>query len=227
MTGTVVGYDPGGNGKHGLAWATVEDGHVVSVATHTHTSAEDVVRSILGSERPLVGLGVDTLTCWSTSAGGWRPADRWLRGFYRHVRNAIVAPNALFGAMSVNGMAVLMAVRQAFPDIFVTETHPKILYYSQFNEPYDYDGPNASVMDGHLSHLLGVCVATRDEHQWDAAISVLPVVRGRRGSWQDLHARPTHPNERLVHPCGKTVYMWPENERRSGLPAKAPQARGT
>ena len=37
--------------------------------------------------------------------------------------------------MSVNGMAVLLAVRQAFPDIFVTETHPKVLCYALLEEP--------------------------------------------------------------------------------------------
>ena len=129
MTGTVVGYDPGGNGKHGFARATVRDGEIVCVTTKTLQTAEDVVRSILGGEKPL-GLGVDTLTCWSTGRSGWRPADCWLRQRYPAVKKAIVAPNSLFGAMSVNGMAVLLTVRQAFPGIFVTETHPKVLYYA-------------------------------------------------------------------------------------------------
>ena len=67
MTGTVVGYDPGGNGKHGFARATVRDGEIVCVTTKTLQTAEDVVRSILGGEKPL-GLGIDTLTCWALVA---------------------------------------------------------------------------------------------------------------------------------------------------------------
>ena len=35
MTGTVIGYDPGGNRKHGVARATVRDGDIVNVTTKT------------------------------------------------------------------------------------------------------------------------------------------------------------------------------------------------
>lgn len=125
--------------------------------------------------------------------------------------------------MSVNGMAVLVAVRQAFPDIYITETHPKVLYYESFGERYDYRCLHASDMDDHLSQLLGVNVKPQNEHEWDAAISVFPVVRGLQGLCQrDLHALPTNPDERLVQPCGKTVYMWPEKERHWGGPATTP-----
>ena len=213
MTGTVVGYDPGGNGKHGLALATVRKGKIDRLITKTCGTVEDVLVAIL--EKPLLGLGIDTLTCWSTGHSGLRPADRWLRCRYRDVKKAVVAPNSLRGAMSVNGMAVLLAVRQAFPNICVTETHPKVLYYARFKEPYNYEGPNASVMNERLNRLLGVDLAPenepRNEHEWDAAISILAVVHGIDGSWpNDLHARPADPGERLVHPCGKTAYVWPE-----------------
>ena len=211
MTGTVVGYDPGGNCKHGLARATVRDGDIVSVTTETLPTVEDVVASILDIETPL-GLGIDTLTCWSTGCSGWRPADRWLRQrcYPADVKNSVLAPNSLRGAMSVNGMAVLVAVRQAFPGIFVTETHPKVLYYALFKKCYDYKGPNTSVMNKCLSRLLDVDVAPQNAHEWDAAISILPVVRRLHGSWEcDLHALPTDSHEQLVHPCGRTAYVWP------------------
>ena len=132
------------------------------------------------AEHPL-GFGVDTLTCWATGPSGWRPADRWLRQRYRDVQNSVAAPNSLYGAMSLGGMASLVVVRQAFPDIFITETHPKVLYYTQFNERYDYNGPNTSVMNKRLSQLLAVDVAPQNEHEWDAAISILAVVRGLHG----------------------------------------------
>ena len=210
MTGTVVGYDPGGNRKHGLAQATVRDGDIVSVTTKTLHHVEDVVASILEIETPL-GLGIDTLTCWGTGRSGWRPADCWLRQRYPAVKESIVAPNSLYGAMSVNGMAVLVAVRQACPGIFVTETHPKVLYYAKCNQRYDYNGPNTSVMNGCLSRFLGVDVAPQNEHEWDSAISILAVVCGMHGSWQrDLHDLPTDSGERLVQPCGRTAYVWPE-----------------
>ena len=216
----MVGYDPGGNGKHGFARARVRDGEIVSVTTKTLRHAEDVIASILEIETPL-GLGIDTLTCWGTGRSGWRPADHWLRDHHRDVKKSIVAPGGLFGAMSVNGMTVLVTVRQALPDIFVTETHPKVLYYALFEEPYDYSGTNTSVMNDRLSSRLGVDVEPRNEHEWDAAISILPVIRGLHGSWQDLHTLQTKSGERLVQPCGKTTYMWPE--QNVGPPTPTPQ----
>ena len=108
-------------------------------------------------------------------------------------------------------MAVLVALRQAFPDIFVTETHPKVLYHALFNRSWDFIGPNTSVMNKRLSQLLAVDVVPQNEHEWDSAISILPVVRGLHGSWQlDLHALPTDSDERLVQPCGRTAYVWPK-----------------
>ena len=209
-TGTVIGYDPGGDGKHGLARATVRGGSIVNVATKTVETVEDVVASILTIER-LLGIGVDTLTCWGTGAHGWRPADRWLRHRYPKVRQSVVAPNSLYGAMSLNGMAALVAARQAFPDAFVTETHPKVLYYAQTKQSYSFNGSNASLMNKRLSRLLAVDVLPRNEHEWDAAISTLAVVCGLQESWhRDLHALPADSDERLVQPCGRTAYVWPE-----------------
>ena len=208
MTGTVVGYDPGGNCKHGLARATVRDGDIVCVTTKTLSTVEDVVESIL--IEPPLGLGIDTLTCWSTGRSGWRPADRWLRQRYCAVKKSVQAPSSIYGAMSVNGMAVLVAVREAFPDIFVTETHPKVLYYALFKERYDYTVPNISVMNECLRRLLNVDIAPQNEHEWDAAISILPVVRRLHESWElDLHDLATDSDKRLVQPCGRTNYVWP------------------
>ena len=210
MTGTIVGYDPGGNGKHGVARATVRDGEIVKVTTETLGDVEDVIASVLDLGTPL-GVGVDTLTCWATGPSGWRPADCWLRRHYRDVRHSVASPNSLYGAMSLSGMAVLVAVRQAFPDVFVTETHPKVLYYARFKERYNYNGPNISVMNKRLRQLLAVDFVPHNEHEWDAAMSILPVVRGLDGTWQrDLHALPTASEKRLVQPCGRTAYMWPE-----------------
>jgi len=55
------------------------DGQAPIAANRTCNSTEEVV-TYFESLPAIDGIGVDTLTCWSTGGGGWRPADRWLRG---------------------------------------------------------------------------------------------------------------------------------------------------
>ena len=208
VTGTVVGYDPGGNGRHGLARLAVRDGVVESVVLSTHASAE----AVLGAIGPgnILAVGVDTLTCWSTGPGGWRPSDRWLRARYPEVRPSVAAPNSLYGSMSLGGMAVLLALRGRQPGVVVTEAHPKVLRWARWHQHYDY-GVGAQRMDAELGVALGVDLSTANDHEWDAAASALVALHALRDDWpRDLHALDPAADERLVHPCGPTRYVWPE-----------------
>jgi hypothetical protein len=137
LSGLIIGYDPGGNGAHGVAELLVEEGRATSVSMRTMATTEDVI-VFLEKTPSIAALGVDTLTCWSTGKSAWRPADRWLRQRYPAVRNSIVTPNSLFGAMGLNGMATLLAVRLRRPDILITESHPKVLYHHLSGQKYDY-----------------------------------------------------------------------------------------
>jgi hypothetical protein len=188
--GVIAGYDPGGNGRHGLAILLVRDGVPVVLETLTVETAEDVI-SHLERAGSMLGLGVDTLTCWSTGPSGWRPADRWLRCRYPEVLNSVASPNSLFGSMGLGGMAVLIATRQTHPSLVITETHPKVLCRHLLGEKYDYAGRRAA-MDEVLARLLGVSVDPANDHEWDAALSALAVFEGLSGRWSlDLHCLPT------------------------------------
>jgi hypothetical protein len=207
--GVIAGYDPGGNGCHGLALLLIRDGVPARLETSTLETAEDFA-SRLKSLGALIGLGVDTLTCWSTGPSGWRPADRWLRDRYPEVHSSIASPNSLRGSMGLGGMAVLIAARQAYPSLVVTETHPKVLYWHLLREKYDYVDRRAE-MDEALAGLLALPVDPANEHEWDAALSAFAVFEGLSGHWSlDLHSLPTLGNERIVSPCGPTHYFWPE-----------------
>ena len=174
-------------------------------------TVEAVIRFV--ETRPSVAaLGVDTLTCWSTGPSGWRPADRWLRDQPRYsaVKNSITSPNSLFGAMGLNGMATLVAVRLRHPDTLITETHPKVLYYHLSRQKYDYEHCKTA-MDATLAEKLGVTVAPATEHEWDAALSAFAVLEGLGQRWtHDLHRIATADGERLISPCGTTHYFWPD-----------------
>jgi hypothetical protein len=178
-TQLIIGYDPGGNGGHGVAELVIHENKAIRLTTRTVVTVEEVV-CFLDRQPSLAALGVDTLTCWSTGPSGWRPADRWLRVQYPMVKNCVVSPNSLFGSMGLNGMAVVMAAKQRFPDLFITETHPKVLYWALARATYDYDGLKEA-MDTALTSRLNIEVNINTEHEWDAAISAFAAFKGSKG----------------------------------------------
>lgn len=205
----IIGYDPGGNGCHGVAELHMDEGEPARAETWTTSTAEDVISLIEGRSR-IAALGVDTLSRWSTGPSGWRPADRWLRERYPAVRNSVVNPNGLFGSMGLNGMAVLLVARRSHPDALITETHPKVLFYQMTGRRYDY-ARDGAVMNAALAAALGVAIKPGNDHEWDAALSALVALRGLSGRWaNDLLELPTEVGERLISPCEDTHYFWPE-----------------
>lgn len=209
MNGTIVGYDPGGNGSHGVAALRIQEGETTEINVDTLETAEHVIRWMDGIG-PIVGLGVDTLTCWSTGPGGWRDADLWLRDNYASARNSVVAPNSLYGSMALNGMSVLIASRDRYGELPVTETHPKVLYASLAGERYDF----ASDTDGMVQRLaqwLDLQLRVEKEHEWDAAISALAAFKGISEVWsRDLIPQEPRGDSQLVFPCGLVNYWWPD-----------------
>ncbi|MFZ4440783.1 MAG: hypothetical protein ACOYOS_20390 [Syntrophales bacterium] len=209
LTGVILGYDPGGNGAHGVAKLTVRSGQPSSLVTSTLQTVEEVI-NYMADMSNIAAIGVDTLTCWCTGLSAWRPADRWLRDRYGKVRSSIVSPNGLRGSMVLNGMTVLMQARLKFPGLPITETHPKILYWHLSNQKYGYTSSKVA-MNKTLSHALGIDVSPTTEHEWDAALSTLAALRGVTRCWMlDLHGLPTGIDEQIISPCGRTNYFWPE-----------------
>ena len=209
FSGVIAGYDPGGNGKHGVAVASFENGKCHTITVSTEPSTEAVITK-LESYSDLKAIGIDTLTVWSTGPSGWRPADTWLRDRYKDVKNSVVSANGLFGSMGLNGMALLYSIRNSLPQISVNETHPKVLYFALTGRRYDYS-KRREEMDKYLSECFQCSVSTESDHEWDAAISVVATVRGIDGTWtHDLFQNPLTNEGRLVTPSGKASYWWPE-----------------
>lgn len=204
-----IGYDPGGDGAHGVAQLRLLEGENAVLSTTTFGSSEQVIAFLEGLPE-VDGIGVDTLTCWSTGGGGWRPADKWLRAKYPEVRNSVMTPNGLAGSMGINGMSVLVATRSRLPQIPVVETHPKVLYWALAKRKYSYLS-SSSDMDVMLGKAVGAECRTSNDHEWDALLSAFAAASGIQRRWtNDLHALPSAPDSRLVTPCGITNYYWPE-----------------
>ncbi|WP_444926998.1 hypothetical protein ACJJI4_02990 [Microbulbifer sp. TRSA002] len=208
FSGKILGYDPGGNGVHGVALATINDNQILDLEIQTLSTAEDVIK--FASQATTVDvLAIDTLTIWSTGLSGWRPADRWLKQRYRKITHSIASANSLFGSMGLNGMSVMSELRKKNPNIRITETHPKVLYFELAGDKYDYKFSSHS-MNAFVSDLLGVRINTANDHEWDAVVSVYAAIMGYSGQWPtNLHDLATENTERLVKPAGNSEYWWP------------------
>ncbi|MBS3908231.1 MAG: hypothetical protein KGZ93_01140 [Actinobacteria bacterium] len=217
INASIVGYDPGGNNTNGLAILKIEKSKPMDIRIETTKNSEAVICKILKNEN-IIGLGVDTLSCWSTGNSGWRPADKWLRNKYPMVQKSVMTPNKLSGAMGINGMSVLIEVAKNLNDIFLVETHPKVLYYALTQKKHDYAN-DSEAMDRFMSDKLGIKIKTSNEHEWDAVISAYTLLMGVTGAWKlDLHKLQIRENERIVKPCGKTYYYWPVELESKPLP---------
>lgn len=196
----LLGYDPGGDAKHGVAAVRADRSFTVSVVecatvASVECAAQWFLSRMAGAKR--VALGVDTLTVWSSGPKGWRPADRRLKAAYPLAKKSILASNSLHGAMSVNGMALITILRGRHPMMVVTETHPKILWYALTSSQYDYARlPGA--MNGRLGTWLGApasapaIASPQNDHEWDALASAY-----------------AGPDESVVMPGGQTSFFWP------------------
>lgn len=234
VSGWIIGYDPGGNGKQGVACILVQD-NVVTKAKVTHTRTVDAALSKVNEiveKGPVIGLGVDTLTEWCCGESGYRNADRILQAKYpqaidSRVKKQVISSNGLRGAMSVNGMAFILLMKRRFPEILVTETHPKVLYKALTDKVYDwalYSGNMQTWINDRLGFIGENALNLTNDDQFDALISAYACLQGMKGNWsRDLHSKvlPMDMPENLerrattedpatrVRPAGKTKFFWP------------------
>ena len=208
LTGKIVGYDPGGNVKHGVAELIVDNGRPVQLSFATVRNAHAALDWFTIGEIPLAA-GIDTLTILSTGDSGWRPADLWLRGKYPQVQNSVVNPNYLQGAMSLNGLAMISSLRGVSKSVLISETHPKVLYYCLSGNQHNFQ-LNKVAMNEHLTQWIGLTVNTTNDHEWDATVSCFAVLEGMSRRWTtDLHQLPTVAGEELVQIAGPSHFFWP------------------
>lgn len=209
MSGLYLGYDPGGGGAHGVA--VIDGGQALCGTMLSAQHAIDWFHERC-SEREPSAFGVDTLTLWSTGPAGWRPADRALRAAYPVVATSITAPNSLFGAMIINGIAVALALRDAFKGLKITETHPKVVYFALTKSVCDFAQFRERMVQNLVDWVaLGPC-SVGSEHSWDALLSAFAAREWDTGNWpNDLHQLARNDGETLIPAHGPEAhYAWPE-----------------
>jgi hypothetical protein len=200
--GIYLGFDPGGHGKFGTA---LLDGN--RVTAHTVNNVDDAMNWAVrtcGSRQP-VAAGIDTLLHWATATSGLRPCDLQLRAKYQPVRNSIMAPNSLYGAMAIGGVALALRLREVWPELVLNETHPKVLLHALGAQRY-----NSKTVDVAVRWLVnrahGADWKIEGEHEFDAALSSWATQTGLAEGWADIIGD----HSDLLFPAGQVGYLWPE-----------------
>ena len=225
----LFGYDPGGDGKHGLCAARLEEKKIRQLELCSLKTGEEVLNCIQkycskhSEELPVI-LAVDTLTCWSLGKGGQRHADELLRNKYDHVAKSVIPQNSLYSAMTVNGMAVILKLQEECKglDLIICETHPKVLHHALTGKKYDFQG-NRDCMTCCLKKQFEAAWEKEDleslhninniknDHEFDAALSLLAAWKYAIGEWTTNLHQGAADDDRHVFPCGNTCFPWPEN----------------
>ena len=190
-----VGADPGGRGRFGVAVVDASG----ETCCSTVSSVDEAVNWIVARGTPL-GIGIDSPMWWSAVQGGGRRADQRIRDAFGIPSGTVQSVNSLRGAVLVGGQLLASLIRGHFPDVKVTESHPKALLQA------------LSLHDEVIGVLFGINCAWDDEHQRDAAVAAVCAREGFQGNWKvDLADRRSKleqdPKNYWLAPV---FYWWPE-----------------
>ena len=232
-----LGYDPGGEGKHGVVSVKIaRDGTYSDMEADCLGDAADV-RAWLSGHPTAVTLGIDTLLAWSWSSA--RPCDDLLQKRYkkapfkasdciycknglrelqqvadkRRTTASVVAQNSLYSAMTLNGALVAIAARKDRPEFPVVESHPKLLLRAAggIGPARDHlvKGYSKLLHEGehHRARKDGPLV--HEDHKADAFVAAWCASRWHFKQWTtDLYD--LTPSEKYHFPAGRAAYPWPE-----------------
>ena len=197
MEGFWLGADPGGKENFGLAFLydAVDDAALMTVSSVDEAVAETAKR---GEPR---GLGIDGPLWWSSRRGGGRKVDQSLRDKYRNkcgdLSGTVQSANSLKGAALVGSAMLVYRLREEFPDLRVTESHPKAL-----------------LRVGFESLLGSVANNWANEHERDALLAAICTREGFEKRWRTDLAVDRWPEEEnplsLGFRLGPAHYFWPE-----------------
>ena len=119
-----IGADPGGNGNFGLAILSADGSKRAWCVNCADEAVQIVVQQVHFTPS---GVGVDAPLWWSSGLSSDRQADQWLRQQFGLPSGTVQPANCLRGAALVQGVMFVQRIRQSFPDVPITEAHPKAL----------------------------------------------------------------------------------------------------
>jgi len=193
-----VGADPGGRGNFGIAILTDDGQSRASCVDHADQAVAFVREHIDGTPS---GLGVDAPLWWSSGHSGDRQADLWLRQQYKLSYGQVQGANSLRGAALVQGAMFVQRMREAYPALPATESHPKALLSALTQGDWEA-----------FARRFGLKLADGLDHERDALIAAVSASEGFEGRWpRDLSAeRLSCEQDPQSYWLAPIHYFWPE-----------------
>ena len=197
-----LGFDPGGINRFGVA---IISGSLVSFKTVSNIKeAMEWAIEISRGQKP-TAAGIDTILHWSTGQSGFRNADIWLRKNYPQMSGSVMAPNSLYGAMTIGGVGLAIKLKEVLPNLLLNETHPKVLYHALTKKPY----PRLDLSDAYSwmksEANLSFTGPEPTEDEFDAIISAWATREAIRVKWKDLAVI----DDDHIYPVNDVHYLWP------------------
>jgi len=184
------GFDPGGAGAFGwcvLAGTQLPLQLLKRGVAHHATQAVNAALSVAGTNE-LGAVGIDAPLFWQPQ--GDRNADQV-------VRNKVVllgcnggtvnAVNSMRGACLVQGMMTGMLLRKQFPDVAITESHPKALLW--LLNLATGANPAGAIALANLSQLAEGDTAGASDHERDAVLGAFTAfaMTAALPGWRNLY----------------------------------------
>jgi len=193
-----VGADPGGKGNFGIAILT-DDGqsHISCV-----NCADEAIAFVQGYiDRMPSGVGVDAPLWWSSGRSGDRLVDQWLRKRYKLTGGEVQTANSLRGAALIQGVMFIQRMRENYPTVPVTESHPKALLKTQTQGDWEA-----------FASRFRLKAVTANDHERDALIAAISAREGFQGRWPHNLSinRLTAEQDPRSYWLAPVHYFWPE-----------------
>ena len=189
-----IGVDPGGAANFGVAILKADESACHTCTVDFVDAAVEIIREHVNAMP--AAIGVDAPLWWSSGKGGLRKADQWIRRQYGlHPRN-VQAVNSLWGSVLAQGMMFVTRIREVFPSVNISETHPKAVLVALGREPWKV----------HLASIrTTVTLDSKPDHERDAIISAVAAREGFEGRWKRDLAVDRFPSEqKIIHSLART-----------------------
>ncbi len=193
-----IGADPGGKGNFGIAILREGDQPLTSSVDCADEAVAFVRENLDGT--PL-GVGVDAPLWWASGRSGDRHADQWLRQRYGLAGGEVQATNSLRGAALTQGVMFVQRMREIYPGVPVTESHPKALLKVLTQGDWEL-----------FSSQFGLKLVDVKDHIRDALIAAISAREGFQERWPHDLSIKRLPAEQdpLSYWLAPVHYFWPE-----------------